>query len=95
MTWGSIEGDIKIKNMSDTHVVNIVHLLENSRIPNMIKKYEEALNKGDEPLSLYIESCVQVQESILDNFKKEMEFRKLPESMLDNAPYPFKDKKGD
>lgn len=93
MLWRATTGDIRIKDLEDTHLVNIVHLLINSRIPSLKKKRKES-KKSNPDLAEYLDELLSEQKRILKNFKKEMKYRDLPESMLDNAPYPFKDKDG-
>jgi hypothetical protein len=93
MLWKATTGDIRIKDMDDTHVVNIVHLLINSRIPNLKKRRKEAKAKKNTDVIEYLEDIIKETKYVLKNFKNEMNYRKLPESMLDDAPFPFKDKK--
>ena len=89
--WRSISGDKKIKDMDDTHVVNIVHLLETSRLPYLYNKLKEATQ--DYAIE-YMTEVIAEQKIVLNNFTEEIKYTCLPESMLDNAPYPFRDKDG-
>lgn len=77
--WNSFEGQIKICDMEDTHVVNVLHYLMNLRVhPNGLNPEARREN---------IKNKIKL-------FKKEMKYRKLDFNLLKNAPYPFIDKKG-
>lgn len=77
--WKSYRGIIKIKDMFDAHLVNVVHYLKKrmEKIANQMPDWEDSYPSNS-----------------LTNFTKEMEFRKIPESLLDNAPYEFEDGEG-
>lgn len=77
--WKSYKGIIKIKDMEDLHIVNVVHYLNNK-----IKRIETQMPDWEDSYSY----------NALLNFKKEMEYRNIPEASLANAPYEFEDGEG-
>jgi hypothetical protein len=90
--WKSINGTLKLKDMEDTHLANIIHLIKFNRI----KRLKDRL-KNNNLVDWQIESLnysLAENKSILSNMLKEFKYRKLDKSLIDNAPHPFKDKDG-
>lgn len=77
--WKSYKGNKKIKDMEDTHIINVVHYLK-KRLEKIAKQLPDWKDTHTA--------------NALFNFTQEMKFRKIPESSLDNAPYEFEDDKG-
>lgn len=77
--WKSYRGIIKIKDMDDAHIVNVVHYLK-KRLDKIYKQMPD----WEDSYTL----------NALFNFTQEMKSRKIPESLLENAPYEFEDGEG-
>jgi hypothetical protein len=77
--WKSYRGVVKIKDMDDLHLINVTHYL--------IDKVKVIKTKMPDWEDSYTYNT-------LLNFKKEMQFRNIPVSCLDHAPYEFEDNRG-
>lgn len=99
MEWRSYKGYIKIKDMEDIHVINVVHMLA-IRIKKAKDSIKQLENSVDDELGLhslrleYREETLKTLSDIFDNFKAEMGFRNLSFDLLGKAPYPFEDETG-
>jgi hypothetical protein len=90
--WKSLNKVIKIKDMDGLHLANVIHLLNFNRIPKLEKRL-----KNSNLVQYQIETLqIQLEETkrILFNMIKEFEFRNLDNSLIRNAPHPFKDSDG-
>ena len=94
MEWRSYKGYIKIKDMEDIHVINVVHMLA-IRIKKAKDSIKQLENSVDDELGLhslrleYREETLKTLSDIFDNFKAEMGFSNLSFDLLGKAPYPF------
>jgi len=77
--WKSYRGVKKIKDMDDLHLINVTHYLVNK-----VEKIKTRMADWEDAYSY----------NALLNFKKEMEFRNIPVTSLDKAPYEFEDGEG-
>ncbi len=93
--WRSQFEKVKIRDMEDTHVVNVLHMVL-GRIESLRKSIKEFKKefKGDSEL---VETTVEYRKDLIDIqvklsrvLKREMTLRKIPKELLDQAPIPFK-----
>jgi len=87
--WGSYRGPVKVKDMEDLHVVNVTHMVT-QRVSNLKKDMDQyGLDLAD-----YANDRMDKLLQVLNVFKAEMKFRKIPETALADAPYSFSDDEG-
>lgn len=91
--WKSLSGTVKVKDIEDLHLANIIHLLKFNRIKNLKNKLKDPEILMDWQLDSIRYSLSETLK-IYDIMKKEFKYRKLDKSLIAQAPHPFKDKDG-